>query len=358
MQHLKPQRPQLVYLAFGPATYHQEACFSIVSALAHLGTAAGEAMDIQVYTDNPEPYGKLPVTVHLLDEATRKAWNEPHGYHFRSKHVVLRQVLQQHSQAVLIDTDTFFRKSPLNLFQRVKAGSLLCNAIGGRYGANQQCLLYQNLQNILQARGLADGQMPMVNSGVIGLTAEDAGILDHSIAMMDEFHPLVRTAYTLEEFCLAVATYRKLALAECTDVIHHYWSRKAQFRAKIQAWLRKHADQPLSTAALADVLLVNDQLPRPPTLQRLGYKAMSLTLPSRERQFARELLYGSYPYPNEFDRACAPAWWDKALQNLNERYGPMEPEQLRQCLRHPCLRLSLGAQRKEIEAHLLQPAQR
>ncbi|GLH34831.1 hypothetical protein BR1R5_42200 [Pseudomonas sp. BR1R-5] len=358
MQHFTPQRPQLVYLAFGPATYHQEACFSIVSALAHLGTAAGEAMDIQVYTDNPEPYGKLPVTVHLLDEATRKAWNEPHGYHFRSKHVVLRQVLQQHSQAVLIDTDTFFRKSPLNLFQRVKAGSLLCNAIGGRYGANQQCLLYQNLQNILQARGLADGQMPMVNSGVIGLTAEDAGILDHSIAMMDEFHPLVRTAYTLEEFCLAVATYRKLALAECTDVIHHYWSRKAQFRAKIQAWLRKHADQPLSTAALADVLLVNDQLPRPPTLQRLGYKAMSLTLPSRERQFARELLYGSYPYPNEFDRACAPAWWDKALQNLNERYGPMEPEQLRQCLRHPCLRLSLGAQRKEIEAHLLQPAQR
>lgn len=358
MQHLTPQRPQLVYLAFGPATYHQEACFSIVSALAHLGTAAGEAMDIQVYTDNPEPYGKLPVTVHLLDEATRTAWNEPHGYHFRSKHVVLRQVLQQHSQAVLIDTDTFFRKSPLNLFQRVKAGSLLCNAIGGRYGANQQCLLYQNLQNILQARGLADCQMPMVNSGVIGLTAEDAGILDHSIAMMDEFHPLVRTAYTLEEFCLAVATYRKLALAECTDVIHHYWSRKAQFRAKIQAWLRKHADQPLSTAALADVLLVNDQLPRPPTLQRLGYKAMSLTLPSRERQFARELLYGSYPYPNEFDRACAPAWWDKALQNLNERYGPMEPEQLRQCLRHPCLRLSLGAQRKEIEAHLLQPAQR
>ena len=354
MQHLTPSRPQLIYLAFGSATYHQEACFSIVSALTHLDTAAGEAMDIQVYTDNPAPYGKLPVTVHLLDEATRKAWNEPHGYHFRSKHVVLRQVLQQHSQAVLIDTDTFFRKSPLNLFQRVKAGSLLCNAIGGRYGANQQCLLYQNLQNILQARGLADGQMPMVNSGVIGLTAEDAGILDHSIAMMDEFHPLVRTAYTLEEFCLAVAAYRKLALAECTDVIHHYWSRKAQFRAKIQAWLRKHADHPLSTAALADVLLVNDQLPRPPTLQRLGYKAMSLTLPSRERQFARELLYGSYPYPNEFDRACAPAWWDKALQNLNDRYGPMEPEQLRQCLRHPCLRLSLGAQRKEIEAHLLQ----
>lgn len=156
-------RPQLVYLAFGPATYHQEACFSIISALAHLGT--GEAMDIQVYTDNPQPYAGLPVTVHLLDEATRQAWNAPHGYHFRSKHVLLRQVLQQHPLAVLIDTDTFFRKSPLELFARVAPGRLLCNAIGARYGSNQKCLLYKNLLAILESRGLADCQMPLVNSG-------------------------------------------------------------------------------------------------------------------------------------------------------------------------------------------------
>ncbi|BBH43952.1 hypothetical protein [Pseudomonas sp. KU43P] len=356
MPPLSPSRPQLVYLAFGPATYHHEACFSIVSALAHLDTKAGEAIDIQVYTDNPAPYRKLPVTVHLLDEATRKAWNEPHGYHFRSKHVLLREVLRQHPLAVLIDTDTFFRTSPMKLFHRVGQGRLLCNFIGPRYGANQKCLLYKNLLAILQQRDLADCQMPLLNSGVIGLTAADAPALDHSIALMDELYPLARTAYTLEEFCLAVAAYRKLELAECTDVIHHYWSRKAQFRAKIQAWLRKHGDDPLSAAALADVLQVNDQLPRPPALHRLGYKALSLTLPSHERQFARELLYGCYPYPNEFDRACAPAWWDKALANLNERNGNMAPEQLRQCLRHPGLRLSLGERRKDIEAHLLRTA--
>ncbi|NIF25463.1 hypothetical protein F3J44_03600 [Pantoea sp. Tr-811] len=353
MQHCLPSRPQLVYLAFGPATYHQEACFSIVSALAHLGNLHAPAIDIQVYTDTAEPYARLPVTVHLLDEATRTAWNAPHGYHFRSKHVLLRQVLRDCPQAVLIDTDTFFRHSPLQLFQRVKPGTLLCNAVGGRYGEDQKCLLYKNLLGILAERGLADCKMPLVNSGVIGLCAENAEVLDRSIAMMDEFHPLARSAYTLEEFCLAVAAYRHLALAGCTDVIHHYWSRKAQFRAKIQAWLRKHGDDPLGEAALADVLLVNDQLPRPPAWQRLGYRALSLTLPSRERQFVRELLYGCYPYPNEFDRACAPAWWDKALENLNHRHGQMAPEELRQCLRHPSLRLSLGERRKDIEAHLL-----
>ena len=70
---------------------------------------------------------------------------------------------------------------------------------------------------------------------------------------MDEFHPIVPNAYTLEEFCLAVAAYRTLTLTDCTDVIHHYWSRKDLFRAKIQAWLHKHGDDPLGEAALADV---------------------------------------------------------------------------------------------------------
>ncbi|MDF0733927.1 hypothetical protein P0Y43_24920 [Pseudomonas entomophila] len=346
-----PHTPQLVYLAFGPATYHQEACFSIVSALTHL--PPGQALDIQVHTDNPAPYTGLPVSVHHLDEATRQAWNQPHGYHFRSKHVLLRQVLTQHARAVLIDTDTFFRTSPLALFDRVGPGRLLCNAFGARYGENQQCPLYKNLLPLLQARGLADSQMPLLNSGVIGLDAQDAATLDHSIALMDELHPLAPEAYTLEEFCLAIAAYRRLEVAACTDVIHHYWSRKAQFRAKIQAWLRKHGDDPLGDAARADVVLVNDRLPRPPALQRLGYKAMSLTLPSHQRQFARELLYGCYAYPNEFDRACAPAWWDKALENFHARSGQLNAEQLRAFLRQPGLRLTLGTRCDEIEAHLL-----
>lgn len=356
MQLPSTSNPQLVYLVFGRATYHQEACFSIVSALTQLRQTPDAALDIQVYTDNPTPYAKLPVAVHLLDEATRTAWSQPHGYHFRSKHVVLRQVLQQYPLAALVDTDTFFRKSPMQLFQRIRPASLLCNAIGIRYGANQQCQLYKKLSALLHDRSLADDHMSLVNSGVIGLTATDANTLDQSIALMDELHPMVPEAYTLEEFCLAVAAHRKLALAACTDVIHHYWSRKDLFRAKIQAWLRKHSEAPLSKAALADVALVNDRLPRPPTLHRLGHKTLSLALPSHQRQFARELLYGCYPYANEFDRACTTAWWDKAMNNFQERHGQKSIEQVRLLLRQPLLRLSLGEKYPEVKAHLLKPA--
>ncbi|KJK19869.1 hypothetical protein [Pseudomonas sp. 2(2015)] len=358
-QGLTPARPQLVYLVFGPPTYHQEAQFSIVSALANLRKTPGEALDIQVYSDNPEPYQHLPVSVHSLDAATREAWNQPYGYHFRSKHVVLRQVLASAPMAVLIDTDTFFHQSPIELFRRVKPGTLLCNAIGSTYGNDPQCPLFQSLAAMLEERGLADRHMALLNSGVIGLMQEDAPLLDRSIALMDEYYPHANGAYTLEEFCLGVAAYRQMQVNQCTDLIHHYWSRKQLFRAKVQAWLAKHQHAPLSEEALADVTRVNAQLPKPPTLQRLGYKALSLALPSEQRQFMRELLNGCYDYPNEFDRACATAWWDKALDNARARHPrPICADTLQRWFEHPGMRLSLGRKHRTVRDSLLKRSQR
>ncbi|MDD2060041.1 hypothetical protein N5D52_06280 [Pseudomonas sp. GD03860] len=351
-------RPQLVYLVFGQKTYHQEAQFSIVSALANLRKTPDEALDIQVYSDNPELYQHLPVTVHILDEATRQAWNQPYGYHFRSKHVVLRQVLASYPKAVLIDTDTFFHQSPMELFRRIQPGTLLCNAIGANYGDDPQCPLFQSLAPMLEARGLADRNMPLLNSGVIGLMQEDAALLDQSIALMDEYYPHANGAYTLEEFCLGVAAYRRMHVNQCTDLIHHYWSRKQLFRAKVQAWLAKHQHAPFSCQALQDVAQVNAQLPKPPALQRLGYKALSLTLPSEQRQFLRELMYGCYNYPNEFDRACAAAWWDKALENANARHpDPLCRDKLHQWFERPGMRLSLGHKHGTVRDSLLKRSQ-
>lgn len=352
-----PPRPQLVYLVFGPATYHQEAQFSIVSALANLAKTPGETLDIQVYSDNPEPYRHLPVIVHALDDATRETWNQPYGYHFRSKHVVLRKVLADAPVAALIDTDTFFHQSPMELFRRIQPGTLLCNAIGATFGNDRHCPLYQSLAPMLEARGLADQHMDLLNSGVIGLTQEDAPLLDHSIALMDEYYPHAKGAYTLEELCLAVAAYRRLQVNQCTDLLHHYWSRKQLFRAKVQAWLAKHQEAPLSCQALADVALVNAALPRPPALQRLGYKALSLTLPSEQRQFLRELMYGCYEYPNEFDRACASTWWDKALENVTTRQSqPLCEHTLRQWFGRPGMRLGLGRKHTTVRDSLLKRA--
>ena len=346
-------RPQLIYLVFGALTYHQEALFSIASALAGLRETPGEALDIQVFTDNPAPYRNLPVRVREFDECTRQGWIEPHGYHFRAKHIVMQQVLRESELALLIDTDTFFHCSPLELFRRIEPGTLLCNTMSMTYGANKQACLYRALAEVLQQRRLADDDMPLLNSGVIGLHRSDAIILDQSIALMDELYPLAQGAYTLEEFCLSVAAYRTRKVRECPDLIHHYWSRKALFRAKIKAWLDKHETDLISSYALDETRLVTAFLPRPPALQRLLYKAVTLALPQYQRQFMREILYGCYRHPNPFDQACTPVWWEKARENAEKRLEqPLACDQLERWLNHPINRLVLGQQRKNIYEHL------
>ena len=347
--------PQLVYLVFGAPTYHQEAVFSIASALAGMRKTPDQALDIQVFSDNPKPYEHLPVRVRTLDEQTRKAWSAPHSYHFRTKHVALRTVLEECERALLIDTDTFFHGSPLELFERVKPGTLLCNAFNLRYGMYQESELYTKLAPILKARGLADDDMPLINSGVIGLERQDADVLDQSIALMDELYPLAKGAYTLEEFCLGVAAYRSKNVSQCPDLIHHYWSRKQLFRAKVRAWLCKHGDDPTSEHALDDTQQVTTRLPRPPTWQRMLYKGATLGVPAHQRQFVREILYGCCRHSNEFDRACATVWWEKAQDNAEQRLNqPLEPHQLEHWLDHWVVRQILGRRRRAIYEHLLQ----
>lgn len=351
---LSTPRPQLVYLVFGSRTYHQEAVFSIASALSWLQETPGAALDIQVFTDNPQPYEKLPVRIRPLDEATRQRWNEPHGYHFRAKHVALRTVLEESEIALLIDTDTFFHCSPLKLFERVQPGTLLCNDFYTHYGNNKENVLYSALSTSLKERGLADDQMLLLNSGVIGLHQNDAQVLDRSIALIDELFPLAQGAYTLEEFCLSVAAYRTLEVKKCPDLIHHYWSRKQLFRAKVQAWVRKHEAHPTSQAALDDTRRVSARLPRPPSAQRMLYKLITLALPVHLRQFIREILYGCYEHPNEFDQACGPVWWEKALQNQQKRIGsPVCRHLLEQWFTNSLVKLILGRRRAAIHDHLL-----
>ncbi len=269
--------------------------------------------------------------------------------------VALRDALQDADQALLIDTDTFFHSSPLRLFDRIQPGSLLCNAIGARYGEHRNFPLYRDLSPYLFERGWADDEMHQLNSGVIGLPREEAKILDRSLELMDELYPIANGAYTLEEFVLAVAAHKRLELVGCTDLIHHYWSRKQLFRAKIQAWLCKHGSSLLSAAALDDTLKVTDRLPRPPRAKRLLYKLGTLPLPAPMRQFSIELLYGCHEYSNEFDRACGPVWWEKAATNAIERY-PREPiaEQIEDWLNHSLLRNLLGSRANEIRQHLRQ----
>lgn len=197
--------PQLVYIAFGTDIYQREPVFSIASVLTHSTFNSSERQfDIQVFTDSPQFYAKLPVTTHAVD----LTWDGPHRYHFRIKHAALLKVLNDYEKAVLIDTDTFFRASPDALFEQATFGHLLCNAIGAPL--SESLTLPSRSIAYLRQNGLLEAGLRQTNSGVIGLTETDKGTLEHSIKLMDDVRPLAPKLYKSEELCLALAAHDHL----------------------------------------------------------------------------------------------------------------------------------------------------
>lgn len=330
---MSPSTPQLVYVAFGPEIYKKEAVFSISSAICMRDRLTPDfSFGVQVFTDHPAYFDQLPVRVLPIDSK----WRGPSNYKFRVKHAAVREVLDHYTQASFIDSDTFFKKSPADLFERIKPGQVLCNFFGEQ-------LKHLPAQEILRAASIRvelNTESKQTNSGVIGISREDSGVLDKSLSLMDELYPIFPDFYTLEELCLAMAASQH-NLAQCSDVIHHYWSRKDIYRAKIQAWLTKHGDSQLNAAAMDDITRINDQLPKPDQPLRAIQKLTTLGLPKAHRQFCRELLYGCHSYENEYDRACAEAWYAKAEKNLAERL-PADRHEIRRIIKHPLFALIAG----------------
>ena len=82
-------------------------------------------------------------------------------------------------------------------------------------------------------------------------------------------------------------------------------------------------------------------------------KLISLLVPSEQRQFVREALYGCYRYSNEFDQACSSVWWEKALSNAEERLKrPLSTSELQAWLASTPLRLMAGRHYQTLCDHL------
>lgn len=316
---------QLIYIAFGDETYQTEAFFSIASAIARNLETPEFFFDINVYTDNPDFYKNLPVQTHPIN----KDWYGEINYHFRLKPAVVYENADKHKKTILIDTDTFFKKSPKYLFDKVTENNLLCNS---KKNMSKDSISSET-QTVIKQHDLLKENFIHLNSGVIGINSKTKYILEDTINIIDSLHPQLPNLYTLEEFALALAVSQKnIELVECTELIHHYWSRKEIFRKKVQHWYSKHKDMPCSQSALNDTFKVTDKIPKPPTITRLSNKLFTLTVEKKYRQFIIELLNAAYKHENEFDNAASSVWVEKSVENLKEKNPSINEKEISKIL--------------------------
>lgn len=322
---------QLIYIAFGSETYQIEAFFSIASAIARNQETPGFLFDINVYTDNPEFYKNLPVKTHPI----KKEWYGDINYHFRLKPAVVYDNASKYRKSILIDTDTFFKKSPKFLFDKITEKNLLCNSKHPKAKISAD----SKVANTIISEDLLRDNFIYLNSGVIGIHKNSSYILEKTIEIIDTLYPKLSYYYTLEELALALAvSLKSVDSAACTEVIHHYWSRKSIFRKKADTWYAKHKNNPCSNNALLDTLNVTVKVPKPPAISRLINKLIALTVEKKYRQFILELFNATHQYKNEFDNAAATIWIQKSFENLKTKNPDITLAEINSILKNKLIR--------------------
>jgi hypothetical protein len=292
---------QLVYLVYGgKPEYHQEAKYSILSALHH---AQGACPRILLYTDEPEQFLGWPVDLIVLDADTLKDWTGPASYLHRRKAAAIRDAMQYAEQSIFIDTDTFFLDSPVRLFERLAKAPWLVDEIEGVWKEYKGEVLHDVLAPYLAEHHGVDQQMLLINSGVLGFQADASGVMDETLALIDVMHPMVPKIHIIEQFAVGVAARHLGRPAESRGVIKHYFSGKNYWRHLVAAFFQRHGEA-FSAHAIDAVREVPTTKPRPAWWHRLNFRLRSLFLSSRSRSHAKLAYYAAVMHADPYAQAC------------------------------------------------------
>ncbi|PZW65664.1 hypothetical protein F471_03173 [Pseudomonas sp. URMO17WK12:I1] len=314
---------QLVYLVYGgKPEYHQEAKFSILSALYR---ARGECPRILIYTDEPAQFDGWPVEVIGLDSATLTAWTGPASYFHRRKAAAILDSFSYADQSIFIDTDTFFLDSPIKLFDALTESSWLVDEIEGVWKEYEGDDLHKALSSYLADHHGVDQQMLLINSGVLGFREDASHLMSETLTLIDVMHPAVPKIHIIEQFAVGVAARHLGRPAQARGIVKHYFSGKAYWRQMIAFFFQRHG-QLFSSQIVDAVRELPTAKPRPAWWQRLDFRCRSLFVPSRYRSQAKLAYYAAVMRANPYVEACGYAYAEELRRKITAQRGNLNDQ--------------------------------
>ncbi len=236
----------IVYLGFDEGVHHEENIFSILSLLRFCPTPNDEYR-ITVYTNHPEYYEGLGVSVEFLDPDRLEDWAGPNAHPMRRKTCALRHALTMHPVPTLgIDGDTYFLRHPDNLFSRIKPGHAIMHILEGSVSdIGAVGFVGCSVADRLGRTWNISEDAPMWNGGVEGLHPLDIGVLDDVLLLMDAVFAPER--WTAEQFSTGYMLSQSLIVHPCDDVVFHYWADvlRKPFRERMSDFMPRYAGLPL-----------------------------------------------------------------------------------------------------------------
>jgi hypothetical protein len=219
----------LLYISYGTGPHEQEVVYSILSA--RHWTKPGSGYRVLILTDHPDSFSGIDAQVEFISPQEWKEWSGPANFAHRRKILALQHAMNIcDGTVVLLDGDTWLRAPAERLFDRVAPGKTLMHIREGRICSIATPLM-RSVRHLLQHMTLIDEQgnpyqIPqdcfMWNAGVIGIHQHDKDCLPEVLGLTDSL--LTKSdLHVLEQFAFSWVLTKRTHLAECPDLVFHYW---------------------------------------------------------------------------------------------------------------------------------------
>ena len=231
-------RKIITYIVYGEnQSYYDGAKFSFLTFMNWISSE--NPIEIVVLTERPEEFTNYPVKVLKMSNEQKKMWSLDGAYHFRIKNRGLAFIMDElklisEDKILFFDTDTYFYKSPLELFNLIQPNQALFYLNEG--------LIYKRKRFDVYIKSLEDRhieiqgkkyelskQSALWGSLMVGIMPNMRHSLEWSDLLMLKFHEIV-PSHTIEPFSLSEALLRDYKLVEGKNFVSLYsTSRKKEY---------------------------------------------------------------------------------------------------------------------------------
>jgi hypothetical protein len=232
-------RKILLYIVFGEDQgYYDGAKFSLLTFKNWV--LSEDQVEIVILTENPKEFESYPVRVFPISSQQMNEWSLDGKYHFRVKNRGMAYIMDQlklkdQDKILFLDTDTYFHKSSLPLFDLIKPNQALFYLNEGLIYKRKRFKVYIDH---LEGKSIKidndiyelSKDSAMWGSLMVGIMPNMRPNLDWADKLMLIFVDMV-PSHTIEPFSLAESLLRKYKLTEGKKYVSLYSTSRKKVHA-------------------------------------------------------------------------------------------------------------------------------
>ena len=248
-------RKVLLYIIYGQnKIYYDGAKFSLLTFMNW--TLNEDPVEIVILTENPDEFELYPVKVFPISMQQKTDWSLNGTYDFRIKNRGLAYIMDQleltdQDKILFLDTDTYFHKSPLPLFDLIQPNQALFYLNEGLIYNRKRFQVY--IDHLKGKTIKIDNDVyklsresAMWGSLMVGIMPNMRPSLDWADKLLQVFIDLV-PAHTIEPFSLAESLLRRYKMIEGKKYVSLYSTSRKKKHAMpiISEFLNKYHAMPV-----------------------------------------------------------------------------------------------------------------